>query len=485
MGIIDKIFKKKKDKALQTTVQTVQSGAPIYNEARLFEVNAWIYAGIKRIADSMMLVDHSIAPEKVKQLFENTPYVSFRIMLRKTVGQLQVYGYTFWSLVDGTLMIVPPYSVVDAVKTKDGWKLKYMAFDGNYYYTNPKYTVKIENFNPTMHAFGLSPIFLLKKTASLAETVEDLNAEIIENGNYTQGYFKTEKQINETLYKKIRQRYTEFMLGRASIKMPLILDNGLEYVRLNILPEQLKGIDLDNITRDKVAAVLGVPASFLNAYDKLNYATAREQTKIFWNITMIPILKYIEDVINNKIIKTLFTAGSFHFVLDNIDALKEDELKKAQTYHIYLEDGIMTTNEVRERLGLEPQTPKSLSLYYKRFRKATQHAARKIEKSTNPKEIVPVLLAVAQQGADTACFDLEIEYDYSVSELYNDIKNFAGEKSVEKAFNLGYYYVASRNKARIIAINKDGTSMPVEAFNDIKDGFTVVAFHYKQEEENA
>lgn len=499
MGIIDKIFKKRQKKSLgrntSMSVSSVQQGVPVYNEARLFEVNAWIYAGIKRIADSAMLIDYSITPDKVKSLFINNPYSSFRILLRKTLGQLQVYGFTFWSIIDGQLMIVPPYSIMDATQVNNGWQLKYMATDGNTYYTNPELTIKIENFNPTSNTFGLSPISLLKQTAMLSDKVEILNNELLDYGNYTQGYFHTEKQLNDTLYKKIQNRYIEFLTGRNSVRMPLILDNGLQYEKLNIIPEQIKDLNLDEITRDKVSAVLGVPAALLNAYDKLNYATAKEQIIVFWTITVIPILKYLEEVINNQLIRKLFNKGSFKFIFDNIEELKQNELTKAQIYHIYLEDGVMTTEEVRERLGLEPLNSKSLSMYYKRFLKTINHAERKVQKSNNPKEIIPVLLAVAQQGADTATFDLNIEEDYNVSGLYEELKNkCVDKKDVKKAFNIGYYYVASKQEDVILyVIDENGNKKAFISIDELNSNDTIIAlrkinkkldendksFHYK------
>jgi hypothetical protein len=86
-----------------------------------------------------------------------------------------------------------------------------------------------------------------------------------------------------------------------------------------------------------------------------NYANALAQDLDFWNNTIIPILMVFEAAINKQLIWPIYGEEfQIKFDLSDVPALKGDPLKQSVEYKNYVDSGVMTPNEVREKLDLPP-----------------------------------------------------------------------------------------------------------------------------------
>jgi SPP1 gp7 family putative phage head morphogenesis protein len=84
---------------------------------------------------------------------------------------------------------------------------------------------------------------------------------------------------------------------------------------------------------------------------EINRATAETQKQTSDQEGLTPLLNYVSDLIN-FIVKSQFGYDDIEFYFDLQDEI--DPLTNAQIYQIYVQAGIMTADEIRSELGLDP-----------------------------------------------------------------------------------------------------------------------------------
>lgn len=163
-------------------------------------------------------------------------------------------------------------------------------------------------------------------------------------------------------------------------------------------PRETTSNELSQQKREDVSTALGVPHSLLFS-NAANYATAMVDYLAFYDGTIVPQCRLIQEAINTQLLKTL--GVRLEFQPRKLEAYQESELQKAQAlkqligndvtilsqnearslleldpipggdwddssarkssgilgYHI--ENGIVTRNEARESLGLPPENDES------------------------------------------------------------------------------------------------------------------------------
>jgi len=109
-------------------------------------------------------------------------------------------------------------------------------------------------------------------------------------------------------------------------------------------------INLRRYSRDEVLQVFGMKKSILSITDDLNYATAREQARQWWNGTNIPIMRLIQSSINF----VLFKGKNDQRVIFNtnvVEALQDEYSKKIDQAH-KLWQMSYPPNMINEKLNL-------------------------------------------------------------------------------------------------------------------------------------
>ena len=106
----------------------------------------------------------------------------------------------------------------------------------------------------------------------------------------------------------------------------------------------------------RVAAAYGVTPNDLGFTENVNRATGDTQVDVQFRVGVIPLLRYVEDVINLFLRQHLKVRARIHFD-DGREV--EDRVATAQAHQIYVQSGVESPDEVRSELGLavDPSNP--------------------------------------------------------------------------------------------------------------------------------
>ena len=125
-----------------------------------------------------------------------------------------------------------------------------------------------------------------------------------------------------------------------------------DFKELGVKHRDMHFTDLRKYSREEIAMLYRVPLTVLSVYEQVNYANARVQDKQFWRLTLLPLMRHIEE---------LYWASLFRYVhggrywgafdLSAVEALQEDLKDKLENANI-LYNMKWPINQINERLEL-------------------------------------------------------------------------------------------------------------------------------------
>lgn len=133
---------------------------------------------------------------------------------------------------------------------------------------------------------------------------------------------------------------------------------GAKWLELKRTPKDIEMRDLIDDLRRAVFRTFGVMPVEMGLTDGMPRSTANAQLDVSSSHLVQPMLELIASKINTRVLPLLLgqdIASQIRFRFDGDSRLSpEDSAKLATKHQIYVRNGIMTRNEIREELGLLP-----------------------------------------------------------------------------------------------------------------------------------
>jgi HK97 family phage portal protein len=120
---------------------------------------------------------------------------------------------------------------------------------------------------------------------------------------------------------------------------------------LNVSPRDMDFKEGRNWAKKTICATLGVPEDLVDVADS-NRASSVTAISSFLNLTILPLLTKILEQINTQVVEQYFDENAFYFH-DPSEVIEKDASQQATILNSYVDSGVMSKDEARERLGLE------------------------------------------------------------------------------------------------------------------------------------
>jgi len=134
---------------------------------------------------------------------------------------------------------------------------------------------------------------------------------------------------------------------------PMLLEGDFDYVQMGLNPKDMDFLELMNMSAREIALCFGVPAQLVGLSDT-TYANVAEARLSLYEETIIPLLNRVESDLNEWLAPLYDGDISVKYDIDSIPAMAEKRRRVYENVSQGVEKGIITRNEARERLGLEP-----------------------------------------------------------------------------------------------------------------------------------
>jgi len=133
----------------------------------------------------------------------------------------------------------------------------------------------------------------------------------------------------------------------------MLLEGDFDYVQMGLNPKDMDFLELMNMSAREIALCFGVPAQLVGIADQ-TYANVAEARLSLYEETIIPLLERLESDLNEYLPHLYSENLTIRYDVDSIPAMAEKRKQIFANVSQGVQQGILTRNEARERLGLEP-----------------------------------------------------------------------------------------------------------------------------------
>jgi HK97 family phage portal protein len=364
------LFKREnRDAALGNLVDLLalrEGGLYNYTGEKVNEMSALgistVYSAISLIADSIALLPiKTLRYDGQKTIFTDKPKflekpnhsldLTMFSLLHQTITSMAMHGNAF-ILVDKDrqgrpIQLTPVHPEKVKVEMQEGQKV-YMLQS-----SKGGYDRKITHHN-MLHfiwycypgqLIGVSPLRTNSNTYGLALAMERHIAQFYGQGGTPSSVLETDRDLTAEQANILKETW----LGNHNRnRKPAVLTGGLKWKAISDAAGNELIAARDQIVHE-IARVFRIPAHLLLSKDGSNvYSNIESNGLAFIRHTLLPWIRRIEDGL------TTLLPGKQFVKLDTDEYARGDQLSRVRSFQVAVSTGIMTPNEARAKMDLEP-----------------------------------------------------------------------------------------------------------------------------------
>ncbi len=134
----------------------------------------------------------------------------------------------------------------------------------------------------------------------------------------------------------------------------VVLEGGMTATTLTQSPVDAKSLDVERVTKNRVATVYNIPPHMLGDYSDSSYSTNEQSTQEFLTLTIMPIVVQWEQQLNLKLLTWRERCAGYYFAFDLDELLRADQSTQADVNTKGIRSGYKLINEVRKKEGRPP-----------------------------------------------------------------------------------------------------------------------------------
>ena len=211
---------------------------------------------------------------------------------------------------------------------------------------DPDFVAHFRFPNPTDYFYGMGPLEAAQLPAILNVKFDEFENSMLDNNAVMPFILSTPQNLNDGAIERLRHDVNVLHRGVKKAGKFGVFTGGLEPKPLGAMPSDINYSEGLRMTKEKIAAIFGVPLSLLTTED-VNLANSREGHPQYMRNSINPRLKRIEQTINQDVMpfydERLFVSFDNPIPDDNEFILNEANVRLANYS--------MTINEYREKLG--------------------------------------------------------------------------------------------------------------------------------------
>ena len=219
-------------------------------------------------------------------------------------------------------------------------------------------------WNPLDDYYGLSPIRAASVDIDQHNYAAKHNVNLLMNGARPSGAIvfrpKDEAGMNVQLTESQRQQLISDLelrfQGTDNAGRAMLLEGDFDWKEMGLSPKDMDFLQLKNMSARDIAMCFGVPSQLVGIPDAQTYSNVQEARLALYEETIIPLIRRVESDLNEYLTPYYGETIRIRYDIDSIPAMAERRKRVYENVTGAVREGIISRNEARERLGLEPIT---------------------------------------------------------------------------------------------------------------------------------
>ena len=334
----------------------------------------WVFASVSVVAEAAAQVPFKIFNMRNREnpvevtfdsmfnalRFPNTTMSQYRLW-EATFSFLRLAGDAYWEVQGGLatpekIYVLRPDLIELVPDAKIGIK-KYLYWPRGKNGSDkpvefdPNEIVHFKTFNPLDQWQGLSPLNPSKLSIAADILSQKYNIKFFENGAAPFGIFSTDQVLNIDKINFIEEKIIKFLQRVENKFSPVILHGGLKYQPVSMGPKDIEFSAGREVNRtDILSSQRATPA--VVGLSTANYAEAAQQSKVFRQYRVLPLLRSMQSDIDNMLLQYMAPNLTCLFDTQEIPEYREEMLENELKLRTEYDRGIISLNEYRRALRM-------------------------------------------------------------------------------------------------------------------------------------
>jgi len=217
-------------------------------------------------------------------------------------------------------------------------------------------------WNPTDDYYGLSPVTPASTDIDQHNFSAKHNVNLLMNGARPSGaiVFKPKDEVGQSVQLTESQRQQvlsdleQRFKGTDNAGRAMLLEGDFDWKEMGLSPKDMDFLQMKNMSARDIAMCFGVPSQLVGIPDAQTYSNVQEARLALYEETIIPIARRIESDLNEYLAPLYNERVRIEYDIDSIPAMAERRRRIYENVTVAVREGIISRNEARDRLGLEP-----------------------------------------------------------------------------------------------------------------------------------
>lgn len=197
--------------------------------------------------------------------------------------------------------------------------------------------------------WGESPIRMAREALGLQKAMDRTAGSLYKNAGVPKLAFVHPGPLSAAAQQSIVDSYLAKHAGSENAGRPLVLGEGMRVEKINqTLEDQMFAASRDFGVQE-VSRLFGVPVVYLSEHSRSTFASITELTRSYWDGCLAHWTAAWSDEVRRKLL-----APGQRLLWDTRDLLKGSFSDQVGALRSAVEVGLLSQNEARERLGLNP-----------------------------------------------------------------------------------------------------------------------------------
>lgn len=194
---------------------------------------------------------------------------------------------------------------------------------------------------------GISLLAMAKRTLGIASATDEQSKNYFEKGGNMSGIVTTPAILNSKQRQEILKSWdSTYSQGSGGIA---VLGGGLTYTQISSNAKDSQMVEARQQNQIELCQYFGVPPILLGLQGG-NFTSLEDAQNAFLTETLMGYVRMVESEFNRKLLAD--SEGNLKVIFNFEDILRTQKSVLADYYTKMTTNGIMTVNEVRERIGL-------------------------------------------------------------------------------------------------------------------------------------
>ena len=199
---------------------------------------------------------------------------------------------------------------------------------------------------------GIRPIDVLRRSLDYDTQVKEMSLDQLEGVNH--GVMLTVPNVGLSQAQKDDAVNRFLETYEKSGRSVVILEGGMTATNFSASAVDSQLLDVERITRNRVATVYNLPPHMLGDYSDASPGNAEQQQLEYLMWTIGPKVEQWENEFNRKVLTPDMYANGYRFRFDTASLTRTDVKTTAERNQMAIRGGWRKPNEVRKELGLPP-----------------------------------------------------------------------------------------------------------------------------------